>query len=370
MSEIRERVESFEPNEDKLSYDHVLSIDEIIDLINTSPDYDFIKSDPHLGEKRLALLGLGGSYAYGTARPGSDVDIRGIALNSKEEILRGTDFEQVVDTNTDTTIYSLKKMVNLLLSNNPNTLEILGLGLGQIVYANFEVFQEMKELEEAFLSKRVIRTFGGYSQTQLRRLQNSSASVLGEEQRENHILTSIAFAEDEFKKQYQKIDTDKLRLYVDKSEKEDHEAEIFIDVSVNHYPLRDFTGYINVFHGVVREYDKVSDTKRNRRAKLKGKISKHSMHLVRLYHMCFDILENHRVITYRKDDHDLLMRIRNGEFIDDNEQPLPEFYEMVDRLEDRLKELSKTTTLPDEPDYERVYKWLESVNERIVLGLL
>ena len=32
----------------------------------------------------------------------SDLDIRGIALNSKKEILLSNDFEQVVDENTDT----------------------------------------------------------------------------------------------------------------------------------------------------------------------------------------------------------------------------------------------------------------------------
>lgn len=370
MSEIRERVESFEPNEDKLSYDHVLSIDEIIDLINTSPDYDFIKSDPHLGEKRLALLGLGGSYAYGMAKPGSDVDIRGIALNSKEEILRGIDFEQVVDTNTDTTIYSLKKMVNLLLSNNPNTLEILGLGLGQIVYANFEVFQEMKELEEAFLSKKVINTFGGYANSQLRRLSNKAAREQGEREREQHTLNSIHFAEEDFKTHFPNLDEAYFKLYVDDAVTEDHTYEIFLDMeNIKHVPLREYCAWINSYHGVVRDYDK-TDSKRNRRAQAHEKLDKHSAHLMRLYYMCFDILEKHRVITYRKDNLDILMRIRNGEFIGEDKQPIPEFFNMVDEAEDKLQKLAKTTTLPDEPDYERVYKWLESVNERIVLGLL
>jgi hypothetical protein len=64
------------------------------------------------------------------------------------------------------------------------------------------------------------------------------------------------------------------------------------------------------------------------------------------------------------------MRIRNGEFLDENKQPIPEFYKMVDEAEDKLQRLAKTTTLPEEPDYERVYKWLESVNERVVLGAI
>lgn len=30
-----------------------------------SPEYDFLKTDPHLGD-HIILLGLGGSHAYGT----------------------------------------------------------------------------------------------------------------------------------------------------------------------------------------------------------------------------------------------------------------------------------------------------------------
>ena len=34
----------------------------------------------------------------------SDIDLRGVALNNKEEILLGKDFEQVVEIDTDTTV--------------------------------------------------------------------------------------------------------------------------------------------------------------------------------------------------------------------------------------------------------------------------
>ena len=43
-------------------------------------------------------LGLGGSYSYGMNIEGkSDIDIRGVALNSKEEILLLQNFGQIVD---------------------------------------------------------------------------------------------------------------------------------------------------------------------------------------------------------------------------------------------------------------------------------
>ena len=52
----------------------------------TGPEYDFLRTDPHLVDN-ICLLTYGGSHAYGTNIEGSDMDIRGIALNSAEEIL-------------------------------------------------------------------------------------------------------------------------------------------------------------------------------------------------------------------------------------------------------------------------------------------
>ncbi len=62
-------------------------LEEVKRKIN-SLEYDFLKTNEHLG-KNIILLGLGGSYAYGTNTPESDLDIRGIALNTKREILDG-----------------------------------------------------------------------------------------------------------------------------------------------------------------------------------------------------------------------------------------------------------------------------------------
>ena len=65
-----------------------MTIDEIKEKVN-GQEYEFLKNDEHLGSN-IILLGLGGSYSYGMSiECKSDVDIRGVSLNSKEEILLG-----------------------------------------------------------------------------------------------------------------------------------------------------------------------------------------------------------------------------------------------------------------------------------------
>lgn len=138
----------------------------------TSSEYDFLKENRYLGDN-IILLALGGSRAYGTNLPESDIDVRGVALNPSKQIfgLEG-DFEQVVETNTDTTIYSLNKMVKLLLSCNPNTIEILGCRPEDYLYIT-PYGQEILDNKQNFLSIRAIDTFGGYARAQYNRLEHA-----------------------------------------------------------------------------------------------------------------------------------------------------------------------------------------------------
>ncbi len=89
-----------------------MMIEEIKNKLNSN-EYDFLREDNHLGEN-IILLTLGGSHAYGMDNENSDLDIRGIALNCKEDILLGKDFDQVINTDTDTTVYSFNKILQLL----------------------------------------------------------------------------------------------------------------------------------------------------------------------------------------------------------------------------------------------------------------
>lgn len=340
-----------------------MTIDEIKAELKTEK-YDFLRNDEHLGEN-IILLGLGGSHAYGMEHKDSDLDVRGIALNSKSEILLNNDFDQVVDTSTDTTIYSFNKIITLLSSNNPNTVELLGLKPEHYLYLS-DIGRELLDNRKMFLSKICIRSFAGYSQSQLRRLQNKAARLVGQAENEVYILKSIQNAKYDFKNRYFPHDESDVNLYIDKAVQEGYETEIFMDINLKHYPLRDWAGMWNEMKSIVSSYNKIG--KRNEKAISHDKLGKHMAHLLRLYMMCIDILEKEEIITYRAKEHDLLMSIRNGEWLDKNRQPILEFYDLLNEYEKKFEYAKENTSLPDKPDYKRINEFVMSVNERVVKG--
>ena len=115
---------------------------------------------------------------------------------------------------------------------------------------------------------------------------------------------------------------------------------------------------------IVRDYEKVG--KRNQNAISHKKLGKHMMHLIRLYMMCIDILEREEIITFREKEHDLLMSIRNGAYLDANKQPTDDFFELVNKYKKRLDYAADNSSLPDSPDYKTIREFTMFVNERVV----
>lgn len=329
-------------------------------LISSQP-YDFLSQRPELGNN-IILLGLGGSHAYGTNVEGSDLDVRGIATNTRDKIYLGQQFDQSIDRETDTTIYSFDKIIRLFCSCNPNTIEMLGLKPEHYLYIN-DIGRLLLDNRSVFLSKRAINSFGGYANSQLRRLENKSAKTASQEREEQFILRSIECAQIDFKRKYFDMPEDAIKLYIDKSEREEYDTEIFMDVVLKHYPLRDYRDMVSEMQSIIRSYKTIG--RRNANAIEHNKIAKHMMHLVRLYLMCFDILNDGEIVTYRKKDHGLLMDIRNGKYLDDNDQPTQAFYEMISGFENDLEYSKLHTDLPDHPDMAQVQKLVLKVNEAI-----
>ena len=329
-----------------------------------SPEYEFIRTEPRLGE-RIILLGVSGSYGYGTNREGSDIDLRGVTLNLPSDLIGLTSFEQYEDRKTDTVIYSFNKLVSLLMNCNPNTIEILGLEDEQYVIMT-PIGRELIDNRGLFLSKRAAASFGHYAEAQLRRLQNAIArDTLSQPSREEHILRSVNHALDDFNRRHADPDQTNARLYIDEAETEGLVTEIYLDADFRHYPLRLYNELMNTLNAVVRDYDKIG--KRNHK-KDDNHLNKHAMHLVRLFMMGIDILTEGEIRTRRSGEDLVLLRsIRDGYYMRDSALTA-EFYDIVAEYERRFREAERNSALPDNPDPEKVEAFVERINRRVVEG--
>lgn len=334
-----------------------MTIQEIKEMVK-GPQYDFLRTNPHLG-RNIMFLTLGGSYSYGTNVETSDVDVRGCAMNSPSDLIGLTNFEQVVDNQTDTTVYAFNKLIGLLLNCNPNTIEMLGCK-PEHYFLLTDMGRKMIENRKLFLSKRAVHSFGGYATAQLRRLENAVArDKMSQARREEHIRNSMEGAMHSFKDRYADFDKGSFVLYTGESKRKDLDREIFADIHLTRFPVRQFNSMMNELRNVLSDYEKLNH--RNNK-KDDNHLNKHAMHLIRLYLMCLDILEKGDIITYREADHDLLMSIRRGDYQKEDGTYRPEFFEMLNDFERRLGYAKDNTGLPEKPDMKRVEEFVMEVN--------
>lgn len=315
-------------------------------------NYSFLKTEEKLGDN-ISYLTLGGSRAYGTNLPTSDIDIRGFYFDNPREVISlKKDFkEEFEDKNTDTVIYSFRKFLTLLAECNPNIIEMLGTRDEEVLFLTDEALW-LRENFELFLSKRAYATFVGYATAQLRRLENALArDSYPQAEKEEHILKSLEAEMLQAKNVFAKFGKNEFSLYTDTSHKEDFEKEIFVDCNLSHVPLRDFLIINSSFNNMVRNYGKLN--KRNNK-KDEPHLRKHAMHLIRLYLMGIDIIENHRIVTYRP-EHDLLMAIRNGDMSFD------EVFQLQKELDKKLKTAFEKCSLPDKPDMKKIDEFYYNV---------
>lgn len=299
------------------------------------------------------IIGMGGSIAYGTNLPTSDIDIRGVAMNSREDILLGTDFEQISNEATDTTIYSFKKICNLLLNCNPNVIEIFGLNPEHYLYVS-TLGRKLLNNKSIFLSNKCIGSFMGYANQQMYRLQQKSLVAMSEENLNKHICKTIGNMKTTLEQQYNMAGIDFHMK----------DGKIVTDLTIKDYPTEELSAVLGVINKTLQDYKK--NSMRNKKAAEHGKIAKHSMHLLRLYMMCEDLLLRGEINTYRRNEHNLLMDIRLGKYLGEDGKPTKEFFDIVHEYENRLEIAKNHSVLPDKPDMTKVNNFIMTMNEEIL----
>lgn len=334
----------------------------IDNTILQSPEYAFLHQKPELGPN-IILLGFSGSIAYGTNNENSDIDVRGVALNPISDLIGLSRFDQYVDDHTDTVIYGFNRFIQLLIDGNPSSIELLGLNQEHYLYLN-DIGKQLIQNAPLFFSKKIIQTFRNYADAQLRKLQNALArDSYPQIQKETHILQSLKHAITHFNERYLPIEKDDLHVYLSDAVHPEFEKEVYIDVALHHYPLRDYKNMLRDLESIVRSYDKLGN--RNKK-KDDNHLNKHAMHLVRLLLMGLDIIKKNIIRTYRGDNLPLLLDIRHGKYQNEDGSFKSEFFDIVNQFEREIDDAAKICTFPDTPDLEAIEKYVMDINGRIV----
>lgn len=141
-------------------------------------------SSPISPQKKIAILQgiqakctplfvyIGGSVSYGTNNAESDLDIRGIYIEPKKELLGLHDNKGSISFKDDDTIlYGLRKAANMLINCNPNILEMLGVEKEHVLFCN-PLFNAIVDNYEAFISReKIYKAFNGYAHQQMRLIE-------------------------------------------------------------------------------------------------------------------------------------------------------------------------------------------------------
>lgn len=320
------------------------------------PEYDFLRDDARLGSN-LCLLTMGGSIAYGTDTENSDIDVRGITLESAKDIIGYGTFEQFDNSSTDTVIYGLSKALRLLADCNPNVIEMLGCKPEHYLITN-DVGSALLNNKDMFLSRKAEYKFGGYALAQLNRFRNA----LDRNNQDDNVALrrSLTNAINSFSQRYENFENGSI--IVRKPDEKDG-GTVTLDVTLKNFPVGNFATISNELSNILNTYNRMN-TRNNK--KDEAHINKHAMQLIRLYIMGADILERGVIETYREKEHDLLMDIRNGKFQNGDGRFNSSFEDLIDEYEKRFNYACKNSILPDKPDFDRIEALKMDVDRKII----
>ncbi|HMJ12844.1 MAG TPA: nucleotidyltransferase domain-containing protein [Polyangiaceae bacterium] len=354
-------------------------------------------------ERHTIFLTLAGSQAHGTARDGSDVDLRGVCvapLSVRLSLFRtfeqyeGTVPERLAETvlarieadptasralgvKTECVVFDLSKFVGLCAAANPNALEILFADERDWILET-PAWRRLHEERYRFLTKKVQQTFHGYAMAQLKKIKTHRSWLLNppakKPSRGDFGLPSAGgtLSRDDQNRIEQSI-ADKIRSYgVDDIEmpkpariavqervdafyrdvlsaSDEELGERMRAVATDALQLpSDVVAALNAekkYRAAMKHWDSYQAWKSHRnpaRAELErkhGYDTKHALHLIRLMRMGLEALETGNLLV-RRDDAAELSAIRDGALSFD------ELLAQADALHSRMEAAAQTSALP------------------------
>ena len=307
-----------------------------------------------LKDKGLLLFeAISGSRAYGTNKPTSDTDYRGVYILPLDNILGFEYVEQVSDATNDSVYYEIGRFLQLLQSQNPNIIELLNMPEENITYKH-PSFDRILKHKHMFISKGCRDSFGGYAVAQIKKARGLNKKIVNPVDKERKNILDFCYIVDGYKSRPLKefLDNsgynqakcglvnvpharDVYALFYDSySSKEGsrlgyrgimNEDETSNEVRLSSIPEGEkpvatviynkdgYTKYCKDYKDYWDWVEKRNDDRyQTNQEHGKGYDSKNMMHCIRLIRMAIEIAEQKKVIVKRPDAAEL-MTIRNGE---------------------------------------------------------
>ena len=353
---------------------------------------------------------LAGSQAHGTARSGSDLDLRGVCIaplslrlslfqdfEQSEAPLAGSLWEHVrsriavhptaasaLQVHRESVVFELAKFLRLCAAANPNALEILFADERDWLFESV-AWRSLHSQRGQFLTKKVGQTFLGYALAQLKRIRTHRAWLLTPPKakpiRSDFGLPDAGTLSRDDQNRLEQGIVDKLRSYgidtldlpkftriaLDErlhafwqdalacSEDErdgrmravaTHALNLPVQVVATLNAERKYLAALKDFHS----YQTWLTERNAARADLErkhGYDTKHAMHLVRLMRMGLEILASGE-LRVRRDDAAELNEIRDGSLDYDT------LLATATELQRGLEQAVRVSTLPADVDFARV----------------
>ncbi len=283
-------------------------------------------------EPRILYETVHGSRAYGLARAGSDIDHKGIVAGPPAWYFGFRPAPEQIETGPDRVLFELRKFVRLAASGNPTLLEVLFTDPADHVVVAPGGARLLAE-RDAFLSRRVAESFGGYALAQLKRIRTHRRWLLSPPERPP---TRAEYGLPE----QATLPRDQIGA-----------AETLLEHGEVDLPPN-FLGLLERerrYRGAKKhwtQYQKWLRSRNPQRAALEARFgydTKHALHLVRLLRMGVEILERGEV-RVRRPDREELLAIRDGAWTYD------ELMSRALALGERVRAAAATSPLPAEPD--------------------
>jgi uncharacterized protein len=117
---------------------------------------------------------VSGSHLYGTATAESDLDLRGIfAVPTVDYLGLQVPLNQIADARNDIVFYSLRRVIELLSSANPNVLELLYIPEDSVRWRT-HAFDCLLERRDEFISQQCVQTHIGYALSQIKKARGQN----------------------------------------------------------------------------------------------------------------------------------------------------------------------------------------------------